>query len=646
MPRGPSPGRNDPCPCGSGKKYKKCHGASLSWGWDPGNSSPTQPESAPILPAHSKPLFGAACLALTVATLAVYWQTSGHAFIRLDDGQYVYENPIVKAGLTSAGFAWAFTTFAASNWHPLTWLSLMLDCQLFGLDPGADHLINVFFHLANSALVFLVCSKLTRRPWRSLVVAGIFALHPLHVESVAWIAERKDVLSTFFGLLALLAYVFYTEARTSRRYIVMASLFALSLLAKPMLVTFPFLLLLLDFWPLRRIEWPTSWPVPKPLLLEKIPLLAMTAASSVVTILAQRNEPMISLTHLSIPDRFANAIVAYVSYLGKIFGPANLAVMYPFHVPPASSVLGALLVLAVITVASVWLARRAPYFLVGWFWYLGMLVPVIGILQVGSQSMADRYTYLPLVGLSIAIVWGAADLLESRHLAWYYGAIPAGVLLLILSIAAHRQVAYWKDSQTLFERTLAVTEGNFLIENNMALIMAEQGKHSEAIDYYQKAIAIQPDLAEPHVNLAQELMTAGRPGEAVPHLNDALRLKPDLPLAHMDLVILAAAQGNTAEENRHLNELLRLSAGDPVAQGYACFALRQIGRPEEAIAHCTESLRLDPDQPFVRFNLAAALAAQGKKNEAVAELSRVLASSPSYADARALLQELQASPGP
>jgi tetratricopeptide (TPR) repeat protein len=338
--------------------------------------------------------------------------------------------------------------------------------------------------------------------------------------------------------------------------------------------------------------------------------------------------------------------VAYVSYLGKIFGPANLAVMYPFHVPPASSVLGALLVLAVITVASVWLVRRAPYFLVGWFWYLGMLVPVIGILQVGSQSMADRYTYLPLVGLSIAIVWGAADLLESRHLAWYYGAIPAGVLLLILSIAAHRQVAYWKDSQTLFERTLAVTEGNFLIENNMALIMAEQGKHSEAIDYYQKAIAIQPDLAEPHVNLAQELMTAGRPGEAVPHLNDALRLKPDLPLAHMDLVILAAAQGNTAEENRHLNELLRLSAGDPVAQGYACFALRQIGRPEEAIAHCTESLRLDPDQPFVRFNLAAALAAQGKKNEAVAELSRVLASSPSYADARALLQELQASPGP
>ncbi len=646
MPRGPSPGRNDPCPCGSGKKYKKCHGASLSWGWDPGNASSAQPESAPILPAHSKPLFGAACLALTVATLAVYWQTSGHAFIRLDDGQYVYENPIVKAGLTSAGFAWAFTTFAASNWHPLTWLSLMLDCQLFGLDPGADHLINVFFHLANSALVFLVCSKLTRRPWRSLVVAGIFALHPLHVESVAWIAERKDVLSTFFGLLALLAYVFYTEARTSRRYIVMASLFALSLLAKPMLVTFPFLLLLLDFWPLRRIEWPTSCPVLKSLLLEKLPLLAMSAASSVVTIFAQRNEPMISLTHLSIPDRFANATVAYVSYLGKIFGPANLAVMYPFHVPPASSVLGALLVLAVITVASVWLARRAPYFLVGWFWYLGMLVPVIGILQVGSQSMADRYTYLPLVGLSIAIVWGAADLLESRHLAWYYGAIPAGVLLLILSIAAHRQVAYWKDSQTLFERTLAVTEGNFLIENNMALIMAEQGKHSEAIDYYQKAIAIQPDLAEPHVNLAQELMTAGRPGEAVPHLNDALRLKPDLPLAHMDLVILAAAQGNTAEENRHLNELLRLSAGDPVAQGYACFALRQIGRPEEAIAHCTESLRLDPDQPFVRFNLAAALAAQGKKNEAVAELSRVLASSPSYADARALLQELQASPGP
>jgi len=333
---GPKLGRNDPCPCGSGKKYKKCHGASVSSGWGASKASSGQPEklAGAILPGTSKLLLGAVCLALGLATLAVYLQTSGHGFIRFDDDQYVYENPMVRAGLTTSGLAWAFATFSAANWHPLTWLSHMLDCQLFGLDAGAHHLVNVAFHLANSLLLFLACAKMTRRPWRSVVVAGIFALHPLHVESVAWVAERKDVLSTFFGMLALLLYVLYTEAATAWRYIAMASFFALSLMAKPMLVTFPLLLLLLDFWPLRRMEWPPSWPILKHLLREKAPLLAMAAASSAVTIYAQRGDPMISLTHLSIPARFANATVAYASYMGKAFWPANLAVLYPFHAPP------------------------------------------------------------------------------------------------------------------------------------------------------------------------------------------------------------------------------------------------------------------------------------------------------------------------
>jgi protein O-mannosyl-transferase len=613
----------------------------------PKKESSGQPETpaAATLPDASNSSFAAACLALVVGTLAVYWQTSGHGFIRLDDGQYVYENPMVQAGLTASGFDWAFTTFTAANWHPLTWLSHMLDCQLFGLDAGAHHLVNVAFHLANSVLLFLICARMTRRPWRSLVVAGIFALHPLHVESVAWVAERKDVLSTFFGLLALLLYVRYTEAATTWRYIAMASFFALSLMAKPMLVTFPFLLLLLDFWPLRRLQWPVQWLAVKRLLLEKAPLLAMAAVSSVVTIRAQRVEAMASLTTLSIPDRFANAVAAYGSYLGKAFWPANLAVLYPFHAPQPASVLAALAILVGISWLSLRLIAQRPYLSVGWFWYLGLLVPVIGILQVGSQSMADRYMYLPIVGLSIAVVWGTADLLESRRLPWYWAASLAGAVLLLLSIAAYRQAEYWKDSRTLFEHTLAVTEGSYVIENNMALIMAEEGKRDEAIDFYRKALAIQPGLAEAQVNLAQELMKSGKPDEAFPHLTEALRVKPNLPLAQMDLVLLLADRGNMEEANRHLDELLRLSPGDAEAQSYSCFVLRRLGRLDEAIIHCNESLRLYPDLLYARFNLGAALAAQGKRAEAIVELTRVLAANPSYAEARTLLEQLRGTSG-
>ncbi len=599
--------------------------------------------SAAILPDTSRPLFWAVGAAIGLATLAIYLQTSKFGFIGIDDGPYVLENPMVKAGLTAAGFAWAFTTFAASYWHPLTWLSLMLDCQLFGVDPGANHLVNLAFHLANSLLLFVVCAKMTRRPWRSLIVAGIFALHPLHVESVAWVTERKDVLSTFFGLLTLLFYIRYTEAATTRRYVAVASFFGLSLLAKPMLVTFPLILLLLDFWPLRRLEWPPQRPVFRRLVLEKLPLLAMAAAFSIVTIYAQRSEAMVSIEHISIPARFANATVAYARYLEKAFWPSNLGVFYPFHTPQAAGVLVAAVVLVGITWAFARLMKHQPYLIVGWLWFLGMLVPVIGILQAGSQSMADRFMYLPIVGLSITVVWGVTDLPESRKIGWYWGPGLAGIVLLLFSIAAYRQASYWRDSRTLFERTLEVTENNFLIENNMALIMAEAGKHDDAIKFYRSAIAVQPEVPEPHVNIAQELMSSGKPDEAVIQLTEALRLKPNLPLAHMDLALLLAGRGKMEEANLHLNELLHLSTGDAVAQSYLCFVFRQLGRLDDSITHCSESLRLDPGLLYSRFNLAAALAAQGKRTEAIAEVSRVLAINPGYAGARSLLQQLQST---
>jgi protein O-mannosyl-transferase len=392
-----------------------------------------EPVTAPM-PGTSARLVVVLCLTLALATLAVYWQTSGHAFIAYDDDQYVYENSTVKAGLTTSGIAWAFTTVFYANWHPLTWLSHMLDCQLFGLDAGAHHIVNVAFHLTNTLLLFIALALITRQPWRSTLVAGIFALHPLHVESVAWIAERKDVLSTFFAMLTLLLYKRYTENTTARRFISMAVAFALGLMAKPMLVTLPSVLLLLDFWPLRRLKWPPAWPNLRPLLWEKVPLFAMVAISSVLTFLAQQNYgAVVPLARMPFSARIANAAIAYVRYLGKAFWPDRLAVLYPIQRPQAENALGALAILAGATaVALLWVNRR-PYLLVGWLWYLVMLVPVIGLVQAGVQSMADRYTYLPLVGFSVAIVWGTADLVESHRLLRNASAALAVVVLVLLA---------------------------------------------------------------------------------------------------------------------------------------------------------------------------------------------------------------------
>jgi len=582
------------------------------------------------------------CLALALATLAVYWQTSGHGFIAYDDDQYVYENSIVKAGITASGVAWAFTTFFYANWHPLTWLSHMLDCQLFGLDAGAHHLVNLAFHLASTLLLFSALVRMTRQPWRSSLVAGVFALHPLHVESVAWISERKDVLSVFFAMLALLLYIRYAEAPKARRYFPMALAFALGLMAKPMLVTFPFVLLLLDFWPLRRIEWPPAWPVLKPRLWEKAPLVAMVVASSVLTFLAQRNYgAVISLARLPFSARVANAAITYVSYVGKAFWPAGLAVLYPLHRPQAESALGALVVLAAATVAALLLVNRWPYLFVGWVWYLVMLVPVIGLVQAGVQSMADRYTYLPLVGLSVALVWSTADLVGSRRLLRSVSAVLAGAALLVLGMCAYRQAGYWKSSRTLFEHTLAVTKGNYIIHNNLGVILAGEGRRDEAIGHYREALAVSPDYAEAHANLGKELLKSGNFDEAFPHLVEALRLKPDQPQAQSDLGVLLAARGNFGEAGQHLQESLRLSPENPQGHSNLCFVFQRMGRLDEAIDHCTEAVRLQPDLLDARFNLGTALAAKGKKAEAVAELSRVLAANPNYAAARAALERLQ-----
>jgi len=556
-------------------------------------------------------LLAAVCIVLALATVAVYFQTFHYSFVAYDDDQYVYENPTVKAGLTASGVAWALGTFFYANWHPLTWISYLLDSQLFGMNPGAFHLVNVLLHTASSVLLFLALYRMTRRPWRCAGVAGIFALHPLHVESVAWISERKDVLSTFLEMIALLFYARYAERPTLKRYLLVSLVFALSLMAKPMLVTFPFVLLLLDYWPLRRIHWPPELPKERRALLEKLPLLAMSLAASILTFRAQHQYgAVVTLEHVPLGARLANAAIAYVAYVGQAIWPANLGVLYPNMPPAMDNALFALIVLFAITVVALIFVRTRPYLFAGWFWYLGMLVPVIGIVQVGVQSRADRYMYVPLVGLTIAVIWTIGGWLERHNTMQRPAAAAAAAILLIFAVAAWRQASYWKDSRTLFERTLAVTSRNYIIQNNLGVVLAREQDNQSAIGLYRKALAVNPQYPEAHANLGHELLRAGDFAAARTELVEALRLKPDSPLASADLGVLDAAAGNYPDAIRHLTDSARLAPGDAQTHNNLCYALQHAGRIDEAISHCQEALRLKPDLADARFNLDNAIRAR------------------------------------
>jgi tetratricopeptide (TPR) repeat protein len=593
MSHGPKPGRNDPCPCGSGRKYKKCHGAGgSSYGGEetPAGRAPGLNQET----ASSRTFSILICVLLALAILAIYSQTATYGYVAYDDDQYVYKNPWVQAGLTAYNIGWAFTTFFYSNWHPLTWISYMLDFSLFGSNPGAQHLVNVALHLASTLLLFFALTRMTRQPWRCAVVAAIFAVHPLHVESVAWISERKDVLSTFFEMLTLLLYVRYTTKPGTRSYLAVAAAFALSLLAKPMAVTFPFVLLLLDYWPLRRLDWPLKAAALRPLFMEKVPLLAMAAVASVLTFLAQRGYgAVVSLNRFPLPARAANAAIAYVSYMVKTVWPADLAVLYPARGPEFGSAVTALLILAALTWAALRWVKPRPYLAVGWFWYLGMLVPVIGLVQVGTQAMADRYTYV-----------------ENRPALRIAAAAATILALVVLAVASYRQATYWKSSRTLFEHTLAVTTDNSIIQNNLGVIMAGEGNTVEAIKLYRKALATAPDYAEAHANLGHQLLNSGQLDQAQSSLIKALDLSPNSPLAQADMGLLLAARGEFEGARRHLERSLTLAPGDADNESNLCFVFTHLGRPDEAIAHCNTALRINPGLANAQFNLSNALAAK------------------------------------
>jgi tetratricopeptide (TPR) repeat protein len=510
---------------------------------------------------------------LAVATLVTYspvWQCD---FVDFDDTDYVTENAHVQKGLTRESVAWAWTTTHAANWHPLTWLSLELDAQVFGLHPLGFHLTNLLLHLGNTLLLFGLLARMTGAVWRSAFVAALFALHPLHVESVAWVSERKDVLSTLFGLLALWAYTRYAETPRIGWYVLIVLFLVLSLLAKPMFVTLPFLLLLLDYWPLCRWQpkgktAATSCPAIREvvplsrLMVEKIPLFCLGVASCAVTAWAQEQGGTVTdLADLPLAARLANALVSYVQYLEQTVVPVNLAAFYPYPIDglePGWVAAAAGLLLLGLTVLLLWYWRQCPYLAVGWLWYLGTLVPVIGLIQVGQQARADRYTYIPLIGIFLLSVWGLADLARSRQRQWALACLGC-LALVCLMLISWNQVHYWQNSFLLWERDLKVTGGNVVAHWNMGWLLHKEGKTEEAIRHWNAALAIQPSLLRAHYQLGKALLEKGDLSGAVGHLEQVVLSRPDIAPGHHALGQALLRQGELTRAVRHLQEAVSIS---------------------------------------------------------------------------------------
>ncbi|MEW6264960.1 MAG: tetratricopeptide repeat protein [Thermodesulfobacteriota bacterium] len=590
-------------------------------------------------------------LLLAVVTLVVYWPVAGHDFVNYDDPKYILENPYVRSGLTPRGLAWALTTFHASNWHPLTWLSHMLDSQLFGLKPGPHHLVNLLWHTANAVLLFALLFRLTKNPWPAFLAAALFAWHPLHVESVAWVAERKDVLSTFFWLLTVWAYVAYLQRPGRGSYLLVVGALALGLMAKPMLVTLPFTLLLLDFWPLGRWAWPglenktglNNSSTLASLVLEKLPLFALTAVSCVITYLAQQHGgAMTSWERLPLAVRAANALVSYVGYIGLMFWPHPLAVLYPH---PGSvtigPVVGAALLLAVVTALAIKFARKAPYLIVGWLWYLGTLVPVIGIIQVGRQAMADRYTYVPLIGLFIAAAWGLQDLAARRRLLHQALTGAALAFLTACLILTWYQLDYWKNGFTLFLHATQVTRNNDWAHYNVANAYQRQRDFEKAAKHYLEALRINPRFPDAHLNLGHVHLVQGRLDEAALEFNETLRLDPQAVGAYGNLGLVRMRQGRNEEALSNFSQALRLNPSDPSVHNNMGTALWMLGRRDEAIRHFTEALRLKPGDPDGHNNLGNAFWAVGRLEEALAQFNEALRLNPNHPQARPNLANLK-----
>ena len=621
----------------------------------PALSGETTPDRSDLSPAGGAPDRRGlvAGLVLFVAVAGVFLPALGHGFITYDDPAYVTGNAHVTGGLTWDGLRWAFQTTAASNWHPLTWISHMADCEVFGLRPWGHHLTSVLLHALNALLLFAVLRRMTGALWRSLFVAALFGLHPLHVESVAWIAERKDVLSTAFWMLTLWAYARSAEPAAaparSRTFLGLAVLFfALGLMCKPMLVTIPCVLLLLDWWPLGRWQR-ASAAGRRALLLEKIPFFAIAAASGAVTLFAQgRGGTVQSVEDFPLAVRLANAVTAYVQYVGKCLVPVRLAVFYPFlpEPPPLwQPLLGAAL-LAGVTIAVIRAARRRPYLVTGWLWFLGTLVPVIGLVQIGGQSMADRYTYVPLIGVFLMLVWLAADAgAAAPQFRWAPAAVGAAVLAACAGLT-ERQLGFWRDGVSLFRHALAVTTpGNWVAHANLYLTLAPTDPAESRAELAATMRSL-GDFAAKYDRRGLELLRApGGLPEAIKAFRTALRILPPMPEPHCHLgVALAQTPGGLSEAIDEFQEALRLRPGYAEAHaGLGSAIARTPGRLLEAIGEFRTALQLDPNLAEAHAGLGALLATiPGREAEAIEELQAALRLNPGLPGARAALERLQA----
>jgi len=561
---------------------------------------------------------------LVLLTLMVYARTLAHDFVNFDDPRYVYENAPVVAGLTWAGVHWAFTTGHESNWHPLTWLSHMADCQVYSLKPWGHHLTNLLLHLASTVLLFLVLFRMTGFAWRSAFVAALFAVHPQHVESVAWLAERKDVLSAFFWILTMQAYVSYSRRPGVGRYLLFIFAFALGLMSKPMLVSLPLVLLMMDYWPMKRFGSVPTWK----LLVEKAPLLLMTVASSVITFLVQQGGGSVGRMEVfPLGVRAANACVACVTYIIKMIWPSNLAIYYVHygHTIPTWQVVGAALTVMAVTAAAIYLRRSRPYLIVGWLWFIVTLIPVIGLVQVGSQARADRYTYIPLIGLFMLISWLAAELfgvpkpapvvskkgrrpVETTKAAQPNTglAVVACAVVLVFTVSGFVQAGYWRNSETLWSHAIDATGRNPLAEKMLGEALERDGKLDEALEHYQNAVDIKPTFIEARNNLGAVLARLDRPEEAIQEYEEALRLAP---------ASIAGGRPNTAIVHNNL-----------------AHQLVKVGRFKEAIPHYQAALQSMPNSASIHCDFGVALAYVGQFDEAFAQIKESLRIAPKRAE--------------
>ena len=627
------------------------------------------------------------CLAVLIVAAAagVYSPVRHNDFVSHDDPVYVTANAEVQAGLTWHGVKWAFTTNHDGNWFPLTWISHMADVQAFGLRSGAHHAVNVALHLLSTLLLFLWLRHATGARWPAALVALLFGLHPLHVESVAWASERKDVLSGVFWMLTFSGYVYYVRQPGWRRYLLVLLPFALGLMSKPMIVTLPFVLLLLDVWPLERLSiarigtgntagasQAKAWnlrPEDAPrrfrpaeeaprrfrpfgrdgagVLFEKAPLLALAAVSATVTLLVQSGAGAVAaLQQVPLGTRIANALVAYGAYASSFAWPTRLAVFYPYHPAiPGWQVLSAASFIIVVSVLA-WRQRSArPYFAVGWCWFLGTLVPVIGLVQVGGQAHADRYMYIPLVGLSIALAWGLADLVRSRPRTRVAVAGAAVVCCCGCAVLTRYQVRQWRDDRTLFQHALDVTVDNAVAHDGLGRVLRAEGRLDEAMAQFREAVRIDPAYAGSRDNLGVALLAQGRPQEAAEQSREAVRLDPNLAQAHLTLAAALHAMGQGTEAMAEYAEAARRWPDNATARAGLGLALAEHGRPDEGLAEIREAIRLAPRFADGHYNLARVLMTLGRRDEAVAEFSDALRLKPDFAEGHFNLANLLAQMG-